>query len=155
MSNIFSFLSSILRSPSPTQPPLLTPSYADVCIVRAMLRNLNLPTELILEILEYAEYWPSRTVRMQHPCEATAGVFTVMGKVAFEFDVLPEEVLKAFGEEKVKVKAVEWRIRSRDQGWTSEGTEGESDCPFSGLKVYICSILKGNEKKVFRRFDGL
>jgi len=42
----------------PTSEPTRSLSYADVRVARALLQTLKLPTELVLDILERAEYTP-------------------------------------------------------------------------------------------------
>lgn len=117
-----------LRSPQPASDndasplrPSYSPSYADVCVVRAMLKTLNLPTELVLQVLDYAQYWPRRTILSTQVCEASADA---PGRIYLDVEILPERILQNSGGEKVKIKAVEFEIWSGDQGWTSENTSG-------------------------------
>lgn len=114
-------------NPQPTREDKspLRPSYADVCVVRAMLQALNLPTELVLEILEYARYWPSLTLTGAPDCQAVAGSRGASpGRICLDHEMFPENILKNFGGEKVKIKELVFDITSHDQGWTSEGTVG-------------------------------
>lgn len=141
LARILSFLTSQrndttqIDEPSNTERPFtwrppgsntqLSLSYADLCIARALLQT-KLPTELVLQILNYAEYWPSHIFEMQHKCDVRAYSGSSHGKVCLDVDVVPDKVKKIFRGENVRVKAVEFTITSRDQGWTSEDCKGRS-----------------------------
>jgi hypothetical protein len=103
-------------------------SYADICIARAMLKSLGLPTELVLEILAYAQYEPV--------IEFTSGgdrviAAAVMGaatsaKVCLCAEVLSRNTIRRISGPHVtlKVKEIRFDITSKDQGFTSERTMG-------------------------------
>lgn len=107
-----------------------TPTYADVCDARNVLRSLKLPTELVLQILDDAEYWPILRFTGQGsiPARATAN-YPDSAKVQFRAAILPTDIKEKLGihdeSEQPKLREVEFEILSRDQGWTSEGTERE------------------------------
>lgn len=118
-------------SASKDRDPGYTPSYADICIVRAMLKSLKLPTELVLEILAYAEYEPviafaggSRAVL------ATAHMGAAnSAKTCLRAGVLSADTIHRISGPKVtlRVKEINFDFTSRDQGWTSENTRGSYD----------------------------
>lgn len=130
-------ISRILNSDScPTtsqdQPPF-TPTYASICQARILLKSLNLPTELVLAILEYAEYWVQvsfSTSDNTRPSIANAGGGrATAAAMCLSADIYNAPLVREMGSsggggETVKLKKMEFRIQSRDQGWTSEGGQG-------------------------------
>ncbi|KAH7137931.1 hypothetical protein B0J11DRAFT_399971, partial [Dendryphion nanum] len=99
-------------------------SYEDVRDSRDILQSLRLPMELVLEILEYARYWPCQRFGIQHPVRVGAGPSDDPVKLCLDAGVLTPGYIDSFRGENPKIKEIIWDIRSRDQGWTSEGTEG-------------------------------
>lgn len=129
-----SFLSAIGRFLGLTQDRPLpsdwsTPDYNDVCQARAFLKALNLPTELVLQILDYAQYWPQHefitnfggpkiaAAQAGRPSHATMCLDT-----AFMDNMIVDAVRR--NGERPKLKSIEFNIVSRDQAWTSENTHG-------------------------------
>ena len=131
----------LLGPPEPTRP--FTPTtYADVCRARAALKTLKLPTELVLSILDHAQYWPvveiSQSGRkivaragMNNPSAATL----CLGANPYSTPVVEEAKL---GGETAKIKRIDFDIMSKDQGWTSENTQGT----FSTSSWLEVSILR-------------
>ncbi|CBX98218.1 hypothetical protein IAQ61_010315 [Plenodomus lingam] len=120
-----------LLGPAPPPPPTgpFTPTYKDVCHARALLRTLDLPTELVLQILDYAQYWPVYEYSSHIPREASAEtrhfrpcVATVCYEAAIFDNVIYDDIRKSG--ERCQVKSVEFEVVSRDQGWTSQNTQG-------------------------------
>lgn len=118
--------------------------YEDVLEARALLKKLGLPMELALLVLDYAEYWPTR--RFSSEKGKTVKVAATMFRssaagLCLEADVFNDPVVDDLyeGGEKTKIKAIEFHIRSRDQGWTSEPTRGT----FSTSSWLEASILRG------------
>ncbi|KAF2241931.1 hypothetical protein BU26DRAFT_534945 [Trematosphaeria pertusa] len=104
-----------------------SPSYADVCVARAMLNALKLPTELVLEILDRARYWPALKFTSIRLGRAVAGISaSVSASLSLEAGILSPDTLRHIcsSTETPKVKEIEFWIESRDQGWTSEHTGG-------------------------------
>ncbi|KAF2752183.1 hypothetical protein M011DRAFT_393113 [Sporormia fimetaria CBS 119925] len=120
------------------------PAYADVVATRALLESLKLPTELVLDILERAEYWPAREFQLTQSCQARVlGHRTNTAKVfCLEADVLPSGIIDEFGGENVKIRQIRFDIDSQDQGWTSERTEG-TYATSSWLEASIQPKLEG------------
>lgn len=149
-SRIFSSVQGVL----PTlgnwlQPPNDVPwtlDYKDVLAARALLKTLGLPTELVLAILDYAQYWPMREFSTDkgNTVKVAASMFrSSAAALCLDADVFRHPTvddLHARGE-KVRVKAIEFHIRSRDQGWTSERTQGT----FSTSSWLEASLLRGVE----------
>lgn len=106
-----------------------TPSYEDICETRAMLRYLQLPDELILIILDQAEYWPQHTFATSQGQRKNATAGFARGSAATLcldagiFNNLTVDPIRKGGE-KPKIKAISFEIHSYDQGFTSESTEG-------------------------------
>lgn len=118
--------------------------YQDVLEARALLKELGLPMELALQILDYAEYWPTRRFSTEegHTVRVGATMFrSSAAGLCLDADVFNDPVVDSLrkGGEKVKIKAIEFHIRSRDQGWTSEPTRGT----FSTSSWLEVSILRG------------
>ncbi|PVH95382.1 hypothetical protein DM02DRAFT_600887 [Periconia macrospinosa] len=134
---------------SPARPPEVQksrPSYTDVCVVRAMLNSLRLPTELVLEILKYAQYEPK--VECRSSVRTTAaysemGRGHVHGKACLAFDNLDKSMLQILDIKagKAKIKELDFTFRSMDQGWTTENTHGTFNTS-SWLEV---SIIRPND----------
>lgn len=102
------------------EPTPWSPSYADVRATRIMLEDFKIPTELVLDILDRARYWPSRNlIGRNTKAESNA-------KVCLYGSVWSDDIVQGLGgeEENLKLREIEFDILSRDQGWTSEGTEG-------------------------------
>lgn len=102
-----------------------SPSYADVCVARAMIKALKLPTELVLDILDRACYWPHQVYTMQgNGCKAVAGVGGQGASICLDVPVLKQSLIRGFGGERLRVKELEFVFSSHDQGWSSESTHG-------------------------------
>jgi hypothetical protein len=97
-------------------------SYPDVCVALAMLKALRLPTELALQILELACYWPCCTFEMHG--NRTARAARGAAKICLDAGVMERDILRKLGSSKLKVNEIVFEFDSHDQGWTSEGTEG-------------------------------
>ncbi|KAF2025065.1 hypothetical protein EK21DRAFT_104260 [Setomelanomma holmii] len=113
------------------QPPTdYTPSYQDVCQARAILQFLKLPTELVLQIIDHAQYWPRQTfatspdrpriAAVHHGPRASHAALCL--DVGLFDNATVHPMLKA--REIPKIKSLEFTVVSRDQGWTSERTQG-------------------------------
>ncbi|KAF3047462.1 hypothetical protein E8E12_007714 [Didymella heteroderae] len=118
--------------------------YGDVLKARALLNSRGLPMELVLKILENAEYWPTRRFSTQQ--DRTVKVAATMFRssaagLCFDADVFHDPRVDSLrkGGEKIRIKAIEFHIQSRDQGWTSEPTRGT----FSTSSWLEASILRG------------
>lgn len=114
----------------PQPPSMFTPSYEDVCQARAIFRTLELPTELVLQILDHAQYWPRhvfatsperpKIAAVHHGPRASHAVLCLDVGIFENPTVNPARKVG----ECPKVKSLEFNIVSRDQGWTSENTQG-------------------------------
>lgn len=118
--------------------------YEDILKARALLKAHGLPMELVLKILEEAEYWPTRRFSTQEgrSVKVAATMFrSSAAGLCFDADVFNDprvDKLRKDGE-KIRIKAINFHIRSRDQGWTSEPTRGT----FSTSSWLEASILRG------------
>jgi hypothetical protein len=126
-------------------PPWHSPSYSDVCSARAHLKALSLPTELVLQILDYAHYYPQLVfaANLQRPIVAAAqGTRNCYAALCLDAGVFDNGVVSAIrqGGEVPKIKELEFRVVSRDQGWTSEDTRGTYSTS-SWLEVSILRSL--------------
>ncbi|KAH8727202.1 hypothetical protein GQ44DRAFT_770634 [Phaeosphaeriaceae sp. PMI808] len=127
---------------------MLAPSYNDVCQVRAMLKTLNLPTELVLQILDHAQYWPQHNfvTNSPRPVRATGSVRKPShAMLCLDAGILdnPTVDLIRMGGETPKIKSLEFTVVSHDQGWTSENVRGTYNTS-SWLEV---SILRSVDNK--------
>ncbi|KAL5121186.1 hypothetical protein ACEQ8H_001038 [Pleosporales sp. CAS-2024a] len=107
------------------------PSYEHVCEARAHLARLGLPTELVLQILDHAQYWPQHQRAAEcndrRPVMAAAQHGQASHAViCMHLDPMATTTAKHMQRngEVPKVKCVDFAIKSRDQGWTSENTHG-------------------------------
>ncbi|KAL1602738.1 hypothetical protein SLS60_006159 [Paraconiothyrium brasiliense] len=103
-------------------------SYADICVSRALLKSLGLPTELVLEILDYAHYEPVLEFvsgGRQVVAEAVMGSAT-SARVCLPAEILSRNTICRLSGPSVtlKVKQIDFEIKSKDQGWTSQNTIG-------------------------------
>jgi hypothetical protein len=148
-----SFLSAVGRLLGFVQnePPAseYTPKYDDVCQARAYLNALDLPTELVLQILEYAQYWPQYeiTLNFGRPKIAAAQ----MGRpshatLCVNRDIMDHHAVHTARKhgETPKIKSVAFDMVSRDQAWTSENTHGTFSTS-SWLEVSILRRVGGND----------
>jgi hypothetical protein len=130
----------LLGPPEATGP--FTPTYTDVCRARALLKTLKLPTELVLSILEHAQYWPvAEFSRSGRPTLARAGMNNPSAAtLCLEAGVYSTPIVEEIrlGGETAKIKRIEFDVTSKDQGWTSENTEGT----FSTSSWLEVSILR-------------
>lgn len=112
-----------------------SPTYADVRVTRAMLQALRIPTEVVLEILDYAQYEPVLEFAN------TRGTVTVGVQLCLEAGVLTRDSLRKLqpGKACVQVKEIDFLLDSHDQGWTSEDTVGT----FNTSSWVEVSILRG------------
>lgn len=143
LSSVASLIPSLgwLFGSQPTGP--FVPTYKDVCRARALLKALKLPTEIVLQILDHAHYWPVSETKTQFhkPCIASAGpIFSSSAALCFEANIFDNASLKDIlrSGERFKIKGVEFTIASGDQGWTSENTHGT----FSTSSWLEVSILR-------------
>jgi hypothetical protein len=130
------------------------PEYKDVCKARAVLARLNLPMELVLHILEYAEYWPSITwSTSERNNKKTVPGITGHNEASICIDVpiTKNGILTNIGstEKKIEIKSIEFLIKSQDQGWTSETTRGT----FKTSSWLEASILRKTDDQANDRID--
>jgi hypothetical protein len=124
------------------------PEYEDVCKARAALAALNLPMELVLHILEYAEYWPSLTwsTSQINNGNSVAGIAgNHEASVCIDVPVTKNFMTTNIGstEKKMEIKSIEFLVKSQDQGWTSEMSRGTFNTS-SWLEVSI--LRKTNDQ---------
>lgn len=66
--------SSTNNSSSSSEPQPYEPSVLDVVVAKLMLQQgLKLPPEVVLSILDFAEYWPHTSAVLNRSLNATAG----------------------------------------------------------------------------------
>jgi hypothetical protein len=130
------------------------PEYKDVCKARAVLARLNLPMELVLHILEYAEYWPSITwsTSQRNNGKTVPGITGHHeASICIHVPVTKNDIITNIGstEKKIEIKSIEFLVKSQDQGWTSEMTRGTFNTS-SWLEV---SILRKTDDQANDRID--
>ncbi|KAF1843928.1 uncharacterized protein K460DRAFT_378961 [Cucurbitaria berberidis CBS 394.84] len=138
LSSITQFLPSFDRLRGQPQPaaPFTTPTYEDVCRARALLKALHLPTELVLDILDYASYWPTYTLKSSFDrIQATAPRAALCLEVGV-FNNPTVNSIRASGE-RFKIRAVQFDIISNDQGWVSSNNLAHTYDTYSWLEVSI------------------
>ncbi|KAF2474454.1 uncharacterized protein BDR25DRAFT_281405 [Lindgomyces ingoldianus] len=106
-----------------------TPEEGDVRKARNLLFQLGLPTELVLEILDHARYWPEVTHQSIADCHLRDNDWTLAFSVAhlYFFSQLPGSEHTQPANQIRKIREIEFLIVSHDQGWTTEDTSGTYD----------------------------
>ncbi|OCK85117.1 hypothetical protein K432DRAFT_67438 [Lepidopterella palustris CBS 459.81] len=94
------------------------PTPADTLLVRSYLSRLNLPTELALAIIDFAQYYP---LARGH----TLGNFTIAASThrlnsAALLLVVSDPIPSGTKGERLKPRSVKFKLRSHDQGWGGE-----------------------------------
>jgi len=148
MASFFSAIGRLLgfAQDEPPRPGCSIPSYDDVCQARASLKALGLPTELVLQILDFAHYWPQHEYfsNFRQPKLAAAqGGRPSHATLCADMDALNNttvEEVRRCGET-CKIKSVEFNVASLDQAWTSENTHGTFHTS-SWLEVSILRRVK-------------
>jgi hypothetical protein len=138
--NILPSLTWLLGPPPPTAP-FTAPTYNDVCQTRALLKSLKLPTELVLSILDHAQYWPIQEVTRGGGQATARGNRPSAASLCLSANVFetPAVTDAAACGERAKIKKIEFDVKSHDQGWTSGSTQGT----FSTSSWLEVSILRG------------
>lgn len=123
-------------------PPIEKPTYADVILARKSLAALRLPAEIVLIILDYAEYW------IEHVHASTFSGTPIAKALHLPNAILAAQVdpyttktvhkLREAGEIP-RVRSIEWVLTGRDQGWTSENTHGT----YNTSSWWEASIVRG------------
>jgi hypothetical protein len=114
----------------PAQPSgTFIPRYRDVCQARAMLKALSLPTEIVLQILDDAQYWPQHSFISnfeKRKFAAAQGSSPSHAALCLDADIFNNPTVNPIRKsgETLKIKSLEFDCVSRDQGWTSENTQG-------------------------------
>lgn len=101
-----------------------TPSHEHVHEARRILQLLKLPNELVLDILEYACYFPAIETQNMNRMSIMDTVWSLESSSARIYLLAPPIPYGGEGEN-VKVRQVEFEISSQDQGWTTEDTKGK------------------------------
>ncbi|KAF1976989.1 hypothetical protein BU23DRAFT_550937 [Bimuria novae-zelandiae CBS 107.79] len=145
---------------SPAQQPrqatnmAYTPSYADICVARAMLKSFGLPTELVIEILAYAQYEPVlEFAGGPRAVMASASMGSALSaRICLRAEVLSANTIRRLSGPHVTltVKEIEFDFTSKDQGWTTENTRGTYNTS-SWLEV---SIFRPSEKNILDNWSG-
>ncbi|KAF2129776.1 hypothetical protein P153DRAFT_289769 [Dothidotthia symphoricarpi CBS 119687] len=130
--------------------PFTTPTYQDVRTVRALLKTLQLPTELVLSILDLAQYWPTHEFKTTPNARITAaarGGQSASATLCLNASIFNNPTVDDLQsrDEKPKIKSIEFDLVSRDQGWTSENTTG-SYSTSSWVEVSILRNVSGDAR---------
>ncbi|KAI1783985.1 hypothetical protein LXA43DRAFT_902471 [Ganoderma leucocontextum] len=94
---------------------------ASVCEVRSILSSFNIPTELVLHIMDIAEYHPTLRAERSDNVMIEAGWqhdtdLCWAAKLYIVSEPLPRAPEDLFW----RVKKVSWELEGRDQGWADE-----------------------------------
>lgn len=117
------------QNPNPARAADFTPLVGDVhAVKRALMRPpCSLPIELVISILDYAEYWPVLARAERHDRVRYTAATTPGNSVADLYLASPPLPVPE-GEDGELVRAtpreVRFCIRSRDQGWVSQDRRG-------------------------------
>lgn len=100
------------------------PETKDIHTVRRSLARLGLPTELVLQILDYARYWTELTTENIEHHVLSDEEWALHFTAAYPYLWVPTYLGPQNHGEQPKIREIEFIIVSHDQGWTTEGTRG-------------------------------
>ncbi|CDO76437.1 hypothetical protein BN946_scf184781.g14 [Trametes cinnabarina] len=108
--------------PEPEHSTDATITPADLRAVRALLAQRGLPAELVLQIIDGAEYYPVVRASLRGPSTLNAqqGCAKSGGSCAARCRLLSPPLPGPEPGETWRVRKVVWEIESRDQGWGGE-----------------------------------
>ncbi|KAF1998841.1 hypothetical protein P154DRAFT_535939 [Amniculicola lignicola CBS 123094] len=118
-----------------------TPKCHDVTMVHNILQTFRFPTELILEIIDHARYWPELCGSFEHKSILADEEWTTSYTQANLYKVFA--VSSTLYHSKTKLKEIEFEIVSHDQGWTTEGTKGT----YKTTSWFEVSVLRPKYKR--------
>jgi hypothetical protein len=97
------------------------PTERDLREARSVLASLGFPTELVLDILEFARYWPEVTHDSTSQMSLRDRDWSLNAStISLYLEAHIPQDDPRFADSKVKVKEIEFTIVSHDQGWTTE-----------------------------------
>ncbi|KAF2446360.1 hypothetical protein P171DRAFT_471902 [Karstenula rhodostoma CBS 690.94] len=99
------------------------PTAPDIRATRILLHHFNLPTELILLILDHARYWTAHTTFRASKLCLLDWNHSLHHSTAVAYLSAPVSLRPTRTGETPKVREVAFRTLSHDQGWTSEPTQ--------------------------------
>jgi hypothetical protein len=121
--------------------PFYHPSPSDTVLVRSYLVHLELPIELALIIIDYAQYYP--IVRGHTDVEIRVSASRFQENSAATLCVVSDPIPAVLDGVRIKRKIATFKMRSHDQGWGGDaGCQGEapfrtiSDSPYVPCCVY-------------------
>lgn len=131
--------------------PDFIPTAQDVRATRILLHHVGLPTELILLILDFARYWTSRTTFRTSKLCILDWNYSLNHSTAVAYLSAPVTLQPTTTGEMPKIRAVEFRILSHDQGWTSERAQNT----YRTSSWFEVSILQGTQSRRLERSSAL
>ncbi|KAF8466733.1 hypothetical protein BDZ91DRAFT_782870 [Kalaharituber pfeilii] len=106
---------------SSTPVPKIFPTDQEASLVHDLLTtSLQLPVEIALMILDYADYMPTLTARMAIQTNVSTDNAKAYGWNAAMALLVTDPIPKG-----AKVKSVTWWTKSNDQGWSTDRDLGE------------------------------
>lgn len=91
------------------------PTSAETLLVRSLLIQLKLPTELALAIIDLADYYP--VVRGHEATELDVPASTHRLNSAAVLYVVTNPIPESVNGERIRTRSVSFELRSHDQGW--------------------------------------
>ena len=113
---------------------LETVSRTSVCEVRSILSSLNIPTELVLRIMDIAEYCAVLCTKRSDEVQIAAGHGrdTNACWVAELYLVSKPLPPRSPEDQFWRVKKVMWELEGHDQGWTTSHLKGTDHHSLAG-----------------------
>lgn len=100
---------------------LETPSRTSVCKVRSILSSFDIPTELVLYIMDIAEYYPTlRTERTDDVTIAAGWHHDTEAYWAAKLYLVSKALPRSPDDLFWGVRKVSWELEGHDQGWADE-----------------------------------
>lgn len=91
------------------------PTSAETLLVRSLLTQLKLPTELALAIIDLADYYPM--VRGHEATELNVPASTHRLNSAAVLYAVTDPIPESVNGERIRTRSVSFELRSHDQGW--------------------------------------
>lgn len=91
------------------------PTSAETLLVRSLLIQLKLPTELALAVIDLADYYPG--VRGHEATELDVPASTHRLNSAAVLYAVTNPIPESVNGERVRARSVSFELRSHDQGW--------------------------------------
>ena len=116
--------------------PFYNPTSAETLLVRSLLMQLKLPTELALAVIDFADYYPM--VRGHEATELNVPASTHRLNSAAVLYAVTNPIPASANGERIRTRSVSFELRSHDQGWCEDrGCRGMVSSQLSNCRAGI------------------